>query len=269
MSGQAWFAVLQYAGGGFAGWQRQPADRTVQGELEGALRRLDDRRVVAHAAGRTDAGVHALGQVVSFRLERPWVAADLERALNALLPADVWVRRAGPAPDGFHARRDAVARRYRYVVGCDAASRSPFRRPFEWALTRPLEVGLLRDVAAGIRGTHDFRPFSAVGQTKRHYRCDVAAAEWHPRPDEAGYIFDIEADRFLHRMVRFLVGMSVDVASGRRPLDDLARLFRSDDNREASPPAPPEGLYLVGARYPHLQLEGDHDRCSSSSIPPV
>jgi tRNA pseudouridine38-40 synthase len=267
MSGGFWYAMLQYAGGGFSGWQRQPTDRTVQAEVETVLARLDDGPVTVHAAGRTDAGVHALGQVVSFQLRRAWAARDLTRAINALLPQDVWVRHAGVAPDGFHARKHARARRYRYIVGCDAASASPFRRPFEWALGRPLDVTLLSGTADAIAGEHDFRAFSAVGQRKPHYRCRVTDARWRPRADGTGYILDIEADRFLHRMVRFLVGTSVDVALGRRPLDDVPRLLGDTDNREASPPAPPEGLYLVCVRYDHLQPDAEDDQCCSSSTP--
>ncbi len=269
MSGASWYAVLQYAGGGFAGWQRQPTDRTVQAEMEAVLTRLDDGRVTVHAAGRTDAGVHALGQVVSFQLAREWTAPDLTRAINALLPPDVWVRRTGMAPDGFHARKHARARRYRYVVGCDAASASPFRRPFEWALGRSLDGPLLAGAADAIAGEHDFRAFSAVGQVKPHYRCRVTDARWRPRADGTGYILDIEADRFLHRMVRFLVGTSVDVARGRRSLDDIPRLLGGTDNREASPPAPPEGLYLVKVRYDHVQPEPEDGQCSSSSTPRI
>jgi tRNA pseudouridine38-40 synthase len=267
VSGRRWYAILQYVGTGFAGWQRQPAERTVQAEVEAVLQRLAGGPVACHAAGRTDAGVHALGQVVSFSLERDWDRADLERALNALLPDDVWVGRAGEAPADFHARRDAMARRYRYVVGCDAAAGSPFRRPFEWALARPLDGGALERAAAALRGTHDFRALSSAGQVKPHYRCTVRQAEWRARSEAEGFIFSIEADRFLHRMVRFLVGMSVDIALHRRPLDDIPRLLAGTDNQEASPPAPPAGLYLVGARYPQLDLERDLDLCSSFSTP--
>jgi tRNA pseudouridine38-40 synthase len=259
MRDQSWYAVLQYAGCDFAGWQRQPADRTVQAEVEATLERLDGARVRVVAAGRTDAGVHALGQVISFTTQRGWASDELVRAINALLPEDVWAARVGAAPDGFDARRDARARRYRYVIGCDPASRSPFRHPYEWALGRPLDAELLAQTALEIAETHDFRAFSSVGQEKPHYRCAVTHATWRPRDAAAGYILEVEADRFLHRMVRFLVGISVDIAQGRRPAGDLRRLLAGTDNREASPPAPPEGLYLVRARYDNLQLEGDDD----------
>ncbi len=247
-----YYAVLHYAGAGFAGWQRQPNQRTVQGTFESVLERLLDRRVPTHAAGRTDAGVHALGQVVSFRLPKPWELATLLRALRALSPRDVWVSRLGAAPAGFHARRDALSRRYRYVIGCDPHSASPFRRPWEWALGLPLEGELLARAATQLLGEHDFRALSSVGQKKAHYRCRVSVSEWHARSDDEGFIFTIEADRFLHRMVRFLIGLMADVGRGRRPVSDVALLLESTSNHGASPPAPPQGLYFVGARYPHL-----------------
>jgi len=252
MQGLSCYAMLHYVGHPFSGWQRQRSQRTVQGDLEQVLQRLAGRRVVTHAAGRTDAGVHALGQVVSFRMPGRWQPATLHRALNALLPPEIWVARLGPAPEGFHARRHATSRCYRYVVGCDAAAQSPFRRPLEWALGQPLDRQLLDAAAAELTGEHDFRAFSAVGQRKPHYRCRVVVSRWDRRPNAEGFIFTIEADRFLHRMVRFLVGTMVDVARGRRPPADMGRLLRSTSNAEASPPAPPEGLYLVGARYPQL-----------------
>ncbi len=253
MPGAPFYAVLHYDGGGFAGWQRQAADRTVQGEFEAALERLAGQRVAAHAAGRTDAGVHALGQVVSFLLPRSWDPGQLVRALRALTPDDIWIARVGPAPPGFHARKHALSRRYRYVVGCDPAARSPFRRRYEWALGVPLDPTKLDAAAAALLGEHDFRAYSAAGQERPHYRCRVMVSEWDTRPNEEGFIFTIEADRFLHRMVRFQVGTMVDVARDRRPLSDVTRLLLSTRNHEASPPAPPHGLYLVGARYPQLE----------------
>jgi tRNA pseudouridine38-40 synthase len=245
------YAVLHYLGHPFSGWQRQRTHRTVQGEFERVLERLVGRRIVTHAAGRTDAGVHALGQVVSFRLPARWEPATLHRALNALLPEDIWVARVGRAPEGFHARRHATARCYRYVVGCDAGSRSPFRRPFEWALGQPLQREALDEVARCFLGEHDFRAFAAVGQEKPHYRCRVAVSCWDARPNGEGFIFTVEADRFLHHMVRFMVGTMIDVGRGRRPPEDVVRLLGGVSNAETSPPAPPEGLYFVGVRYPY------------------
>lgn len=216
------------------------------------LARLAGGRVVTHAAGRTDAGVHALGQVVDFRLPSPWALPDLLRALRALSPPDLWVARLGQAPPAFHARRDALSRRYRYVVGCDPAAFSPFRRPYEWALGGTLDGRALQRAATALPGEHDFRALSTAGTPKRHYRCRILVAEWQARPAGEGFIFTVEADRFLHRMVRFLVGLMIDVGRGRRPVEDTQRLLGGRSNEEASPPAPPHGLYFVGARYPQL-----------------
>ncbi|HEX9690559.1 MAG TPA: tRNA pseudouridine(38-40) synthase TruA [Gemmatimonadales bacterium] len=258
MSGATYFLVLQYDGSGFAGWQRQLHQRTVQAELEDALEKLAGQRVPTMAAGRTDSGVHALGQVVSIRMPTVWDARTLLKALRAHTPPDLWVARAGAAPARFHARKHALSRRYRYVIGWDPASRSPFRRPYEWSITRAVSLATLNAAAERFAGTHDFRSYSAVGQSKPHYRCAVSTSVWHARGQADGCIFTVEADRFLHRMVRFMVGMMLDVAMEKRPLGDVDRVLQLLDNREASPPAPAHGLYLVGARYP--QLDEGYDR---------
>jgi tRNA pseudouridine38-40 synthase len=254
VTSRPFLAVVQYDGGQFAGWQRQPDARTVQAEFEGVLERLLGRRTTATGAGRTDTGVHALGQGVGFAADGRWMAdpEGLHRALNALLPRDVWVECVRPMRAGFDARKSALARRYRYVIGTDAAAHSPFRRPYEWTLGRPLDVTLLDRAAALLPGEHDFRGLAATGagSAKPHYRSRVALAHWAPRTDGAGVTFTIEANRFLHRMVRFLVSAMVDIALERRPLDDLSQLLVAPHNQAASPPAPPQGLYLLAVRYP-------------------
>ena len=254
MTSRPYLAVVQYDGAQFAGWQRQPNARTVQAEFEAVLGRLMGRPTKVTGAGRTDTGVHALGQGVGFVADGRWAAdaAGMQRALNALLPRDVWVERVHPMRAGFDARKSAMARRYRYVIGSDAAAHSPFRRPYEWALGRPLDVALLERAAEALPGEHDFRGLAATGagSSRLHYRSRVALARWAPRTDGAGVTFTIEADRFLHHMVRFLVGAMVDIALDRRPLDDFPRLLAATDNHAASPPAPPQGLYLLAVHYP-------------------
>ncbi len=259
MADQSHYAILQYAGNHFSGWQRQPHRRTAQGAFEQCLAEILGRRVVTNAAGRTDAGVHARGQVVSFEVPPQWAEGDLHRALNAVSPSDMWVARVGRAPPGFHARKHASARRYRFVLGCDAASASPFRRPYEWAVGGPVDGEALRSAADVFLGEHDFRAFSAVGQEKQHYRCAVAQSEWRARPADEGFIFTIEADRFLHKMVRFLVGIMVDVARGRRSVADISTVMASCDNQHASAPAPPEGLHMIGALYAQSELRHIND----------
>ena len=242
--------IVHYDGGAFAGWQRQKSDRTVQAELEDALARLTSSRLPVMGAGRTDAGVHAVGQAAAAAVPERWQPEALVRALNAVLPPDVWVASACRMQPGFNPRRDATERTYCYRLGLDAAARSPFRRRYEWALMPPLDGKALVQAAAQLCGTHAFRALSAAGQEKAHYRCEIREAIWQQREDGDGLEFWVTADRFLHHMVRFLVGLMVDVARERRPMDDIAMLLESEDNQLASPPAPAHGLFLVNVTYP-------------------
>ncbi|HSJ25194.1 MAG TPA: tRNA pseudouridine(38-40) synthase TruA [Longimicrobiales bacterium] len=319
---------LHYDGSGFAGWQVQPGERTVQGELEAALHRLTGgarttgstgssgrstgssgrstggsargtgaARVTA--AGRTDSGVHATGQVVGAVVPRKWSATELRRALNAVLPDDVWVAGAAETRDDFHARYDAVARGYTYRLGTAPVSRSPFFRRTCWPLagaggaapgggapgrgapggiapgsgardgaapgaTAPgggtpgaaaLPLDVLNAAAARIVGDHSFRAFARAGQPERGERCTVYAADWVPWPP-AGLHFRVVANRFLHHMVRYLVGTMVDVARGRRGLDEIDRLLANEPGLETSPPAPPEGLFLTRVFYGDDVVDG-------------
>jgi tRNA pseudouridine38-40 synthase len=252
-------ATLQFDGRGFLGWQRQAIGRTVQGEVERVLERICGERVTVHAAGRTDAGVHADAMGVSFVLPPRWTPQEARRALNALLPPDCWVASVQQVADGFHARKSALSRRYRYVVGTDEASASPFRHPFEWALARPLRSDALADCAHLLLGEHDFEAFSVRGQQHAHHLCDIQLAEWRPRPADRGVEFHIQANRFLHHMVRMLVGTMVEIASDRRPAADFARLLASRDNQDTSAPAPPQGLYFVRADYPASAFVVEHE----------
>jgi tRNA pseudouridine38-40 synthase len=247
---RTFLATLHYDGTGFVGWQRQPAGRSVQVEFERVLERLFEHRAAAHASGRTDAGVHAAGIGVSFDAPTRWQSPDLRRALNALLPRDCWVESVHAMRPGFHARKSARSRRYRYDVGLDEGAASPFRHPFEWALCRPLDLAAMAQAAERLAGPHDFSAFAAKGTPRPHYRCNLIRSEWTARPDGRGVSYHVEADRFLHHMVRLIVGTMVDLGCGRRPVDDIDRLLASGDNQETSPPAPPQGLYFVAASYP-------------------
>jgi tRNA pseudouridine38-40 synthase len=242
--------VLQYDGAAFSGWQRQPSQRTVQGVVEEALERLCAAPIAALGSGRTDSGVHARGQAVGVRVPNRWDVAKLRRALNSILPQDIWVASAAEMRETFHARYSAMSRRYSYYVGTDEGARSPFRVRFELAFGQPLERGALDAAAAHLEGDHCFRGFAVVGTAPAHddHRCRVTHARWSERP--GGLVFAIEANRFLHHMVRFLVGTMLDVATGRRPLADLPRLLEAADNRDVSPPAPPHALFLDVVSYP-------------------
>lgn len=244
--------VLHYDGSGFSGWQRQPEQRTVQGVVEHALERLCGQPTVALGSGRTDAGVHARGQAVGVRVPGKWTPDALRRALNAILPEDVWVAAAFDMRPEFHARYSAVSRRYRYYVGTDDGAHSPFRRRTEYAFGFPLDRNALRATAAALVGEHSFRAFAVKGTAPEsdEHRCDVRVARWDEKPEGGGIVFEIEANRFLHHMVRFLVGTMLDVASGRRPATDVEQLLSAGDNADVSPPAPANALFLDAVTYP-------------------
>ena len=253
MAARPTLLLLQYDGGSFAGWQRQPSARTVQGVVEDILARLLERRTSVIGSGRTDAGVHAIGQAAAAMIPERWEPRDLVRAMNALLPPDVWVAAARRMVSGFNPRRDALERTYCYRIGTDAAGRSPFRSRHEWVLPGKLDGSGLSAAAASLHGEHCFRALSAKGPDREHYRCRILEALWLDREDAPGLEFWITANRFLRHMVRFLVGTMVDIGRGRRPPSDVPALLRAADNRDASPPAPPHGLFLVGVHYPaHL-----------------
>jgi tRNA pseudouridine38-40 synthase len=176
--------------------------------------------------------------------------------LNAILPNDVWVAASFEMRPEFHARYSAVSRRYSYYVGTDDEARSPFRRPRELAVSQRLDREKLDLTAQMVEGEHCFRAFAVLGTAPAHddHRCTVHMARWSDRP--GGLVFEIEANRFLHHMVRFLVGTMIDVANGQRPLEDFAPLLEASDNRGASPPAPPHALFLDHVAYPEsLYLE--------------
>lgn len=187
---------------------------------------------------------------VSLTVSERWTPAALQRGLNALLPRDCWVERATEAGAGFHARKSAEGRSYRYLVGTDQASRSPFRRPFEWALGRPLDLDCLNRVSDSLLGEHDFRSMAVQTGGKLNCRCEIRVAGWSARGIGLGVQFDVSANRFLHHMVRMLVGTMVDMALGHRPEEDMTRLLAVDPEVRSSPPAPAEGLYFVKADYP-------------------
>ena len=242
--------VLHYDGTGFSGWQRQPDRRTVQGVLEDALARLCAGPVAALGSGRTDAGVHARGQAVGVRVPERWTSQTLRRALNAVLPHDIWVANAHDMREDFHARYSASSRRYSYYIGTDDAVGSPFRRTTEWALLKPFTRDALDAAAARIVGEHSFRAFAVRGTAPAEddHRCRITDAQWKDR--EGGLVFEIEANRFLHHMVRFLVGTMADVAIGRRPLANFDSLLQAPTNDDVSPPAPAHALFLDVVRYP-------------------
>ncbi|MCY4574214.1 MAG: tRNA pseudouridine(38-40) synthase TruA [Gemmatimonadetes bacterium] len=247
--------TLHYDGSAFHGWQVQPGQPTVQGALEAVISRITGEHRTVTGAGRTDTGVHATGQVAAVTVPGKWTSRTLVRALNSLLPRGVWVQGATRTDPGFQPRFDAVARSYSYRVGTVPEAASPFHRRWCWPLGRALDLEAASRTAESIRGEHEFHAFAKAGQSHRGHRCRVTKARWQPW-GELGAVFEITANRFLHRMVRYLVGTMVDIALGRRKEEDMVLLLGDseplpgDSALTTSPPAPPEGLFLTGVEYP-------------------
>lgn len=238
---------LEYDGTDFFGWQTQAAQRTVQAVLEAALAQVAAEPVTAHAAGRTDTGVHAAGQVVHFdtraaRSPRQWVLG-----LNSVLPGDVAVRSATPVPAHFDARRSALARRYRYLVH-NGATRAPLLARRSWWVAEPLAVAPMTEAAASWVGEHDFSAFRAAAcQSRSPFRL-MQSIEIRARG--ALIAFDFTANAFLYHMVRNLVGTLVEIGRGRQPAHWAAALLHARDRTLAAMTAPAAGLTLAAVAYP-------------------
>ncbi len=202
------------------------------------------------AAGRTDQGVHASGQVASTLMPSRFEPEELLDALNALTPPDLWVASVERVPEAFHPRYDAVSRTYAYRLGVTPETRSPFIAPWCWPLGQRPDEDRLQAASLIIPGSHDFSAFAKSGQPERGSRCDVSEVEWLDSPDAPGVrVFQITANRYLHRMVRYLVGTLVDIGLGARPVDDMARLLKGVEGPVVSPPAPAKGLFLTRVDY--------------------
>ena len=237
--------TLEYDGSDFVGWQFQENGRSVQEEVEKGISQILQERVRITGAGRTDSGVHAKGQVASFATESSLHCASIARGLNGVLPPDVAVLAAEDAPDGFNARFDARSRRYEYIIKLKPAA---IWRNFSWHVSYKLNQEIMAACLQTISGMHDFESFCKSEADVKHFGCNVFRAAWLT-PDESTLVFDITADRFLHGMVRALVGTMVEIGRGYRPLGDLERVLAAKDRREAGMAAPPQGLFLTHVEY--------------------
>ena len=251
--------TIAYDGAPFRGWARQEGQRTVQEEVERALVVvLGPDPIDLTVAGRTDAGVHALGQVASFRFDGE-MPTDIVRSLNGLTPPEISIVAVERAPEGFDARRDATDRTYCYRVDTSRPP-SPLSRGRAWSVTRQLDRDLLDRAAACLVGEHDFTAFTPTDTYHRRFERVVGEASWRDEDDfvppggsgatGSGTIqFWITADSFMRNMVRILVGTMIEVGGGVRSLDDFRRLLEGADRNAAGQTAPPDGLYLVAVGY--------------------
>ena len=240
--------TLEYDGTRYVGWQVQPNGPSIQAVVEAAVGGLLGHAARVEGAGRTDAGVHARGQIASCPVERPLPLDAYVKGMNALLPGDIAVRAATIEPDGFDARRSALGKRYRYAIG-QSPTRAPLSRLYAWQLFRPLELSAMRAAAAPLVGRHDFAAFQASDCACDHAvrdltRLDVLAVEGE-RVEVV-----VEATAFVKHMVRNLVGTLVEVGQGRRAPDSMAALLAAADRTRAGRTAPPQGLCLEEVFYP-------------------
>ncbi len=241
--------LVAYDGTGFSGWQRQPGCRTVQGVLEGALAGLlGVEGVTLQGAGRTDAGVHARGQVASFRAQTPIPGAALKHALAPRLPRDVRVLASAAVEEGFDARRSALARRYSYRL---LRAEDPLEERFALRPRRWPELAALEAAARVLEGRQDFSSFRSTGSSETNPVCDLTRARWVTW--EGGLRFEVVADHFLYHMVRSIVGTALEVSTAADPAGRMLAVIEARERSVAGPTAPAHGLCLEEVMYPGVR----------------
>lgn len=241
--------TLQYDGTNYVGWQRQAEGTSIQALVEDALAPIAGSRVVVHGAGRTDAGVHALGQVATAALDTTLEPATIARALNAVLPTDIRVLSVEDVPTEFHARFSAVGKTYEYRI-VNAPIVSPFLVRYTWHVPQPLDVASMKSAALGLIGQHDFAAFKAAGSVVSSTVRVIHSIDWldgegHSSP----IVMRIAGDGFLRHMVRNIVGTLVEVGLRRWPADRVADILGSGDRARAGPTVPAHGLFLIRVEY--------------------
>lgn len=256
---QTWKVTLAYDGTDFHGWQVQPGQVTIQGELQAALERITGERPLPQGSGRTDAGVHALAQVASFTLAAPIPAENLRRALNRTLPGAIRVTGAEVAPEGFHARHWAVAKTYEYRIFRERIC-PPFLARYVHPCIWPLEMEALKAAARAVEGERDFSSFAATDpeladreleEEPRSAVRKIYSSAWEERRSEAGelLVYRVRGDGFLHHMVRNLVGTMLEVGRGMLRAEEMGRIVEARQRSAAGPTAPARGLFLHSVEY--------------------
>lgn len=236
--------TLEYDGTDFHGWQIQPGCRTIQGSLEQAICSVTQSPVRVIGAGRTDAGVHALGQVCNFFTNSTLSPETLLRAINALLPDDILVREAESVHEEFHARFKAIRRIYRYVI---TQKRRAVERNYMWYYPQPLNINAMQRAAEYMLGEHDCRAFGCTGSEERTTLCTILSARWESRGERLHFI--IESNRFLRKMVRTIVGTLIAVGMGNESPESIQNIINAKDRRHAGFTAPACGLFLESVHY--------------------
>ena len=238
--------ILEYDGSRYHGWQVQPGLPTIQAEIQAAIQHVINSPITVTAAGRTDAGVHALGQVVAFSTPSPLSEGDWLRALNGLLPDDIAVLSVATVPDTFHARFAATSKLYRYRI-LNRPYRSALERARAWHYAHPLDLAAMQSAGGCLVGKQDFSSFQGSPTDTENPVCNVTRLEWTQSGDEL--VLEIQADRFLKQMVRNIVGTLVEVGRGKIQAGAIKDILAALDRTKAGPTAPPQGLYLVRVDY--------------------
>lgn len=239
--------VVEYDGSAYHGWQRQPSDPTIQGEIEKALATMGGTRVAVIGSGRTDAGVHARGQCAHFSWDTRLAPNDLLRGLNGLLPDDIVIVCCTEAPSSFHARYDAQGKAYRYRI-LNRPLAAAIGRQYLWHIRKPLCLPDMAEALASIVGTHDFKAFEGTGSPRSHTRRTIFSAGIAEEGDGVMAV-DVKGNGFLRFMVRNIVGTLVEVGGGKRSVDEFRNLLVSRDRRLAGATAPAHGLCLMRVDY--------------------
>jgi len=259
--------TIAYRGTDFSGWQRQASKRTVQGCIEDALEKIWGAKISLQGSGRTDTGVHALGQVASFNAPRRHAAVDLQRALNANLPRDVRILKCRLVSPAFHARFDAKGKTYRYLIW-NRLVQDPFTLDTHWHVPRPLDLPAMRRAARLLLGKHNFASFTSNPGYERESTVRTVRRVSVVR-NGAELIFHFTADGYLYRMVRNFVGALGKVGLGKITVDDFGKILKAQSRSAAPETAPACGLYLMNVTYPLNKTYGTHGTAKTSTPPEV